>query len=328
MSTIDKPAFTKPHGEYVKEVKNLMPKKVIYIFLYLTILVICYRLFAHTNRILYFILLSFVCTHCLSCIGFLAHELSHNSIVRNKRVRYIMEVLAWGINLIPATMWDRVHNHTHHTQINTPQDPDRIYFECEKSTATKLYTRIFYANRKSIKWNPVVLFHFIPYITRNILSVFYRNDAKPAIVPFKPGYTVAQKKRIAGELMLVLLLQVAIFFLIGKNWLAFVFASPVCYLLTSAIFNTYIYTNHFLNEVSEESDPVLGTTSVRVPSILDKLHFNFSYHTEHHLFPSMNSDYFPELSKILKEKYPDRYNYLNIVEAWKKLWKSDEFLKK
>jgi fatty acid desaturase len=325
----------KPHGEYVKEVKQLLPKKafapapakLIFVFCYLVILFFCYRLFAYTQHILCYILLTLACTHCLSSIAFLAHELSHNSIVKSKPVRYVLELLTWGINLIPPTMWDRVHNHTHHTQINTPLDPDRFYFESEKSTSTRIYSKIFYPSKKSLKWNPVVLFHFIPYIARNIFSVFYRNDAKPAIVPFKPGYTISQKKRIAFELLIILFLQVAIFCLVGKNWIAFLFASPVNYLLSSAILNTYIYTNHFLNEVSEESDPVLGTTSVKVPGFLNKLHFNFSYHTEHHLFPSMNSDYFPELSKILQERYPDRYNQLDIIEAWKKLWKSDEFLK-
>ena len=134
----------KSHGEYVREVKKMLPKdafaaapaKLVYLFGYMAVLFIAYPLFAHTNHIYVYLLLTLICTHCLSCIGFLAHELSHNSIVKDKRVRYVIELLAWGINLIPPTMWDRVHNHTHHTQINTPQDPDRIYFESEKSTAT------------------------------------------------------------------------------------------------------------------------------------------------------------------------------------------------
>src|SRR5436190_2190931 len=334
MNDIKKMLFPKPHGEYVKEVKKLLskdafspaPKKLFYLLGYLVILFVTYYLFRRVDNIFYYFLLACLATHCLSCIAFLAHELSHHSIVRNKRLRYLMEVLAWGINLIPATLWERVHNHTHHTQTNTPHDPDRLFFKSEKSIATTIYTKVFYANVKSFKWNPMVLFHFIPYITRNIISVFYAEHAKPAIVPYKPAYTSRQKKRIFIELAIIVVLQFVIFYMVGQDWLAYVFASPISYLFTSAIFNSYIFTNHFLNEISEESDPILGTTSVKVPAILNKLHFNFAYHTEHHLFPSMNSDYYPQLSKILREKYPERYNYLQLKEAWKKLWKSPDFI--
>ena len=326
----------KPHAEYIREVKKLVsheafkpaPKKLRFLIGYLILLFITYYVFQLTTNIYHYFFLTLVTTHCLSCIGFLAHELSHNSIVRNKMQRYILELLAWGVNLIPATLWDRVHNHTHHTQINTPKDPDRIYLHTEKSIATKIYTKIFYVNVENFNWNPLVLFHFIPYITRNIIAVFYKGNAKPGIVPFKPVYSTHQRKKIIIELAVISLLQIAIFLLVGKNWLAYLFASPVTLLLTSAVFNVYIYTNHFLNDVSEESDPILGTTSVKVPNIINKLHFNFSYHTEHHLFPSMNSDYYPELHKILKEKYPERYNYLRLKDAWRKLWGNPAFADK
>jgi fatty acid desaturase len=219
-----------------------------------------------------------------------------------------------------------VHNHTHHTQTNTINDPDRLYFAAEKTSGTKLYTKVFYPNKKFLKWNPVVLFHFIPYIFRNIVSVFYKKNSKPALVPFKPKYSSNQRKHIIIELLIIVAFQIAVFILVGENGLAYFFAGPLSYLFTSAIFNTYIFTNHFLNQISEHSDPVLGTTTVEVPSVFNKLHFNFAYHTEHHLFPSMNSEYYPELSKILRAKYPDRYHYLRMKDAWNKLWMNDDFL--
>src|SRR6266536_535171 len=334
MDYVNKSLTLKPHGEYIREVKHLLskeafapdPKKLYYLAGYFIVLTISYSLFGRTDKIIYYFLLTCLNAHCLSCIAFLAHELSHNSIVRNRKIRYPLEVIAWAINLIPATLWDRVHNHTHHIQTNTPNDPDRLYFISKKNDATNLYTMIFYANKKSIKWNPVVLFHFIPYIFRNIVAVFYSKNSKPSIVPYKPKYSSRQIRMIIVELLIIILFQVAIFFLTGKNLLAYFFASPLSYLLTSAVLNVYIYTNHFLNTVNEDHDPVLGTTSVHVPTIINKIHFNFAYHTEHHLFPSMNSKYFPELSRILRKKYPDRYNYLVLQDAWKKIWNSDDFI--
>jgi fatty acid desaturase len=204
-----------------------------------------------------------------------------------------LEVISWGVNLIPATLWDRVHNHTHHTQTNTAKDPDRLYFTSEKTTATNLYTKIFYPNKRFMKWNPIVALHFIPYIFRNIVSTFYSSRLKPSVVPFKPKYSVRQKANIIMELVVIILFQIGIFNAVGRNLVAYLFASPICYLFTSAIFNTYIFTNHFLNPVTEHSDPLLGTTTVEVPTLINKLHFNFAYHTEHHLFPSMNSKFYP-----------------------------------
>lgn len=325
---------TKPHIEYIREVRSLLPKeafdadpgKLAWLAGYFVILITGYFLFRLSNNLFFYCLLTCLLTHCLSCIGFLAHELSHNAIVKYKRSRYFLELVSWGINLIPTTVWDRVHNHTHHAQINTVNDPDRLYMQCEKSAATKLYTKIFYANKDFLKWNPMVLLHFIPYIFRNIVAAFYPRNSKPVIVPYKPKYDRRQKLRIIGELGIIVLMQVAIFYAAGKSWTAFIFASPLSYVFTSAVFNTYIFTNHFLNPIADHSDPVLSTTTVEVPAILNRIHFNFAYHTEHHLFPSMNSDFYPRLSSILRNKYPDRYNYLTLKHAWKQLWKNDDFV--
>jgi fatty acid desaturase len=78
-----------------------------------------------------------------------------------------------------------------------------------------------------------------------------------------------------------------------------------------------------LHGLAELHDPLLGSTSVDVPPLLDRLHSNFSYHTEHHLFPSMSSDYYPLVSKILQERFPERYHRLSYREAWRKLWQGE-----
>ena len=67
------------------------------------------------------------------------------------------------------------------------------------------------------------------------------------------------------------------------------------------------------------NDPLINSISLRVPKIFDVLHFNFSYHTEHHIFPGLNSDYYPKVQELLKSHYPDRYNLLDAGEAWRLL---------
>jgi fatty acid desaturase len=59
--------------------------------------------------------------------------------------------------------------------------------------------------------------------------------------------------------------------------------------------------------------------SIRVPKLFDQLHLNFSYHPEHHIFPGINSDYYPRVQELLETHYPARLNLLPAGEAWRLL---------
>jgi fatty acid desaturase len=60
--------------------------------------------------------------------------------------------------------------------------------------------------------------------------------------------------------------------------------------------------------------------------VFDWLHSNFSYHTEHHLFPNVSADFYPLVSKLLLEHYPTRYHRIPLAEAWRLLWKGEEHI--
>ena len=68
--------------------------------------------------------------------------------------------------------------------------------------------------------------------------------------------------------------------------------------------------------MTDVNDPLINSVSLRVPKLFDLLHLNFSYHTEHHIFPAMNSDYYPVLQELLKTHYPERFNLVNGEQAW------------
>ena len=74
--------------------------------------------------------------------------------------------------------------------------------------------------------------------------------------------------------------------------------------------------------MTEVNDPLVNSLSLRVPKLFDMLHLNFSYHTEHHVFPGMNSDYYPLVQALLREHYPERFNLLDAEEAWRLLLKT------
>jgi fatty acid desaturase len=71
--------------------------------------------------------------------------------------------------------------------------------------------------------------------------------------------------------------------------------------------------------MTDTNDPLINSISLKMPAIIDTLHFNFSYHTEHHVFPGMNPDYYPQVRALLLEHYPERFNLLGAREAWRLL---------
>jgi fatty acid desaturase len=285
------------HSSYAKELRGRLPagafaaapRKLWLLLVHLLILVAGYYGLRSTSSIAAFAILSIIIAHSMACIAFLAHELSHNVIIRSRPFRYCLEVFFWALNLIPATVWKRVHNQSHHVHTNTSKDPDRRFLKSEESLLTRWYSRLFYPQRHTLRWNPLVAFHFVPYILRNTVAAFYPNSTKPTLVPFKPSYTPTQRISVFIELLVITAVQVGIFHTVGSRWVAYLWAAPLPILFTSAVVMAYIFTNHFLNPVGEFTDPLAATTSVVVAPIFDRLHSNFSYHTEHHLFPQMNS---------------------------------------
>jgi fatty acid desaturase len=329
----------KSHAEYVHVLKGHLPaeafkprpRKLWVILAHLLLIGTGYAAFCFTSSIPVYMLLSIVIGHSLTCIVFLAHELSHNTIIRRPLLQYLLEVPLWGLNLIPATMWRRVHNQTHHIHGNTIRDPDRFYLKSELESPDgrmrRWYTKLFFPHRFTSKWNPLVGFHFVTYIIRHLLAVFYPRDLRPSVVTYKPSYTSKQRLRIIGEVMAIACLQYGIFWAAGGTWAAFAWASPIALLFTSTFAMTYIWTNHYLHGLHAIHDPVAGSTSVKVPQLFDWLHSNFSYHTEHHLFPNVNADYYPLISQLLLQHYPERYHRLPMADAWRLLWKGEQYIR-
>jgi len=70
---------------------------------------------------------------------------------------------------------------------------------------------------------------------------------------------------------------------------------------------SYIATNHFLNPLTETNDPLANTLSVTAPRWLERLHLQFGYHVEHHVFPTVSGRHAPAVRDALRRLYGDRY---------------------
>ena len=139
-----------------------------------------------------------------------------------------------------------------------------------------------------------------------------------------------QKARwtIVGEVLLIALIHLSIMAYLNFNPLKLFLSYflPIGIGYAGVIF--YIYTNHMLCPMTEINDPLVNSTSLRVPKIIDLLHFNFSYHAEHHIFPGINSNYYPLVQALVKTQYPDRANYvMGAGQAWQMLLATPRYYK-
>lgn len=263
--------------------------------------------------------------HAIACLAFLAHDLSHGSIVRSRAVRRALELVLWGLNVTPPTMWRRLHNETHHLETNTVHDPDRLFRASEETRLRRIYTQLLYPHNETLAGAPLVMVHFLTYIARHLLSALMPGAQRLPVTTAKPRYARGDRRRIAGELVVIALVQAGIYFAVGGG-ARYLWAAPIALLVTSAVVMTYIWTNHLLNPLCDHADPLVGSTTVVVPAWMNWLHANFSYHTEHHVFPAMSSRYYPVVSRLLQEHFPERYNQLPLREAWRRIWRHDKYI--
>ena len=77
----------------------------------------------------------------------------------------------------------------------------------------------------------------------------------------------------------------------------------------------FILTNHSLNPMTTQNDPLLNSLSVTLPRLFEWLTLRFGYHVEHHIFPSMSSRHAPQVRALLRRRWPGRYQAMSLPRA-------------
>jgi fatty acid desaturase len=327
-STTNEPLRLVPQGEYVRILRPLLPaeafkpsrQKLWWLALHTVVAVAGIVAITAIHPWWARALLSLVVGHSIAGLAFFGHDLSHGSIVPGPRWRYPLELLVWSFRLMPVTVWRRCHNEAHHGHSNTPRDCDRQFLTSELVLPVTVLSRTFTPFGNPVRWNPLVGLAFIFYTIAHIAFAFIAGDHHGQASPLMVVFRRRQLPWVVLELVVIVALQAGIFALAGFDWQTYLWCGPLPIAVSSALTMMYIFTNHFLNPVTETMDPVLGSTSVAVPRLVDVMHAHFSYHTEHHLFPSLNSNYYPLVSRLLCEHFPDRYRRVPLLTAWRRLW--------
>ncbi|HWQ15126.1 MAG TPA: fatty acid desaturase, partial [Roseiflexaceae bacterium] len=241
-------------------------------------------------------------------LGFLGHEILHGAVVGRGHLRDVLGGLCLLPHAIAPLLWRQWHNAGHHahTQIHG-QDPD-AYSTLED-----------YHQRRALQ----ILHRLVPVRSLRffaLLAVWLNVHAAIVLAHALPTMPPRQRLRVAVETVLPVAFWAGMALWLG--WDAFTYFYVLPLLVSNFIVMSYIATNHLLNPLLEEDDPLQGSLTVSVPKLLDVIHSNFSHHTEHHVFPAMSAKYAPQVKRLLKELWPDRYHEMPLWRALGLLWRT------
>ncbi|MCH7737942.1 MAG: acyl-CoA desaturase [Chloroflexi bacterium] len=232
---------------------------------------------------------------------FLGHEISHSAVVRNRRLQDVLLVPCLFPFLISPHFWKIWHVRVHHGFFNMKgKDPD-IFFGLENAAnkVSKSPVKPLLDRLNPNFDNPVSLWFLFIWLS------FFGQVVLWSVSHKVPGFNGLDRRIAALTSGAMLLGWIGIGWAAGPYTSLFVIVIPM--LVANFCVVSYIITNHQLRPLSDERDPLETSMSVTSVRALDWLFHNFSYHIEHHLFPSMSPVYFPAIRRILRRTVPDRY---------------------
>lgn len=246
--------------------------------------------------------------HSFAGAAFVAHETLHGSIVRGRRARLAIGWLGFLPFAISPTLWVAWHNRAHHGHTgHSGVDPDTYatLAQYRQSRAVRIADHFSLGGRRWAGAATLLL-----GFTVQSLIVLVQGAAF--------GLTSRQHRAAIVHTIATIAVWTGIGFVVGP--LGFLFAFVVPLMIGNAIVMAYILTNHSLSPLTRLNDPLLNSLSVTTPPVLETLHLNFGFHVEHHLFPAMSPRYAPVVRRLVRERWPERYQSMPIEAALRLLW--------
>jgi fatty acid desaturase len=243
------------------------------------------------------IVLSLIAGSTYASLLLLAHEVMHGAITRSRRWQYGLAWLGFTPFLISPTLWQVWHNEVHHAYANDPaRDPDT--FADESMAAGSRASRAVLRLVPGAGGLASFFFPFFWFVAQGQIVLWYSSRVLP-------GFARLRRRAAASEVAAMAAFWAAVSFAIGWGPAMLAIALPLG--IGNAVLMAYIATNHLLRPLAGSGDPVDVAMSVKTPALLDRLHFRFSHHVEHHLFPAMSGRHLPLVRAGLERICPDRF---------------------
>jgi len=227
----------------------------------------------------------------------LAHEAMHGALMRSHRWQHVLAWVGFTPFLVSPTLWRVWHNELHHGHTNEiDRDPDIFAGEdAHMSTATSRFVLRFVPGAGSL---PSVIFPFVWFCAHGQIVLWFLSRRLQ-------GFERLRRGRAELEVAGMLLFWVGLAFAIGWARALVAIAAPLA--VGNCLLMSYIATNHLLRPLVEAPDPLRSSMSVRTWPLLDRLHFRFSHHVEHHLFPAMSGAGLPQVRSWLLRHATESY---------------------
>jgi fatty acid desaturase len=263
--------------------------------------------------------LGVVMGHSIFCLANMCHNLSHQTIIRNRTACYLAEAFFWGVALHSATVWTKTHNGTHHRYTNTKGDTFRRFTPDERRLDRTIMHTLFFPNRY-FKWNPLAFFSYIIlYKTFELTALLGLPYNASWMGPLSCKYNWRERLRVFVEVAWVYGLQCLFFLYLGGT--KYVVTIVLAYMVANFIVTLYVHSQHGTMPLTRHnSNPLENTVNVKVSAFSNWLHSNVALHIEHHLFPTLNYKYAPVVSKLLKERYGAYYRERPMLSVWSDLF--------
>lgn len=313
-------------GEYNREVSKELPKEILrkeptrlkYGVMFLTIIGCCiYALL--TIEMPWFAKLPISIFMGISLAGntFLAHEILHGAIVKNKKLQNFIGFFGLGPFLISPTYWRFWHNTLHHgnTQL-LYKDPDA--FPTRMVWKKSKFMQFVFPLSPGSGYLRSYFYFFYWFSFQAVLNQAYMRFGNKM-------WAKMNHKKVTFEFILIVILMTTYIVAIGpSNWLWLV---VIPFVSQNYTVMSYISTNHNVSPYTKINDPLVNSLSVTNNRILEFFNLDFGYHTEHHLFPSMPASQAKKVSAKLKEMYPEKYKLIPKSQALKLLYSTPRIYK-
>jgi len=243
------------------------------------------------------VVLGLIAGQCFASMGFLAHEVLHGSVVKSKGLQTFCGYLGFAPMLVSPTLWRTWHNQVHHGKTNQGNsDPDGFgtTTRYEKAPSTRFVAKLAPGSRHPMSY--LFLGYWFTFHGQVVLWIQSR---------FMRSFARLNRRRAIIDSAVAAALWLAVIVTAGPFYSLFAVVLPI--VVTNMLVMGYIATNHFMRPLTESNDPIENSMSVTTLPVIDRLHFNFSHHVEHHLFPNMSAKHAPRVRAWLLENETERY---------------------
>lgn len=279
------------------EVFKRRPWRLLYAALQAVLIVACGWGAMHTPWYLA-IPLSLVMGHCIAALMFFAHEIAHGAVTGSRFLQDLVLYAGSVFFCLPPKLWRVWHNSVHHAHANVPmRDPDQFGL-------IERYNKGGFWRRFIIECAPGSG-HLLSWIYP---FVFFTGQSQGVLWVESAGaheFRLLNRTRAKIESMLMVIGWIALG--IATGWRGTIFLIAIPMLTANFILMSYIFTNHLFRPLRDSTSALDGAMSVRTFKVIDRLHFHFSHHIEHHLFPAVSSMHYPLVREAIIKIAGDRY---------------------